>query len=41
MKNLYDQVAWYQAQGMVGRDVDMGKILDLSFVKDHLDPLKK
>ncbi|MGE0424033.1 MAG: ABC transporter substrate-binding protein [Reyranellaceae bacterium] len=41
VKNLYDQVAWYQAQGMVGRDVDMGKILDLSFVKDHLDPLKK
>ncbi|MBX3500487.1 MAG: ABC transporter substrate-binding protein [Alphaproteobacteria bacterium] len=41
VKNLYDQVAWYQAQGMVGRDADMGKMLDLDFVKDHLDPVKK
>ena len=41
VKNLYDQVAWYQAQGMVGRDADMAKMLDLSFVKDHLDPVKK
>jgi NitT/TauT family transport system substrate-binding protein len=41
VKNLYDQVAWYQAQGMVGRDVDMGKMLDLGFIKDHLDPVTK
>ena len=41
VKNLYDQVAWYQAQGMVARDADMTKMLDLSFVKDHLDPVKK
>jgi NitT/TauT family transport system substrate-binding protein len=41
VKNIYDQVAWYQAQGMVSRDVDAGKILDLSFVKDHLDLPKR
>jgi NitT/TauT family transport system substrate-binding protein len=41
VKNLYDQVAWYQAQGMVGRDADMTKMLDLGFVKDHLDPVRK
>jgi NitT/TauT family transport system substrate-binding protein len=41
VKNLHDQLAWYQAQGMVGRDADMGKMLDLGFVKDHLDPVRK
>jgi NitT/TauT family transport system substrate-binding protein len=41
VKNLHDQVAWYQAQGMVGRDIDMAKMLDLGFVKDHLDPVRK
>ncbi|HKU94449.1 MAG TPA: ABC transporter substrate-binding protein [Vineibacter sp.] len=41
VKNIYDQVAWYQAQGMVARDVDAGKFLDLSFVKDHLDLPKR
>ncbi|TWT09932.1 ABC transporter substrate-binding protein [Reyranella sp. CPCC 100927] len=41
VKNIYDQVTWYQAQGMVARDVDAGKFLDLSFVKDHLDPPKR
>jgi NitT/TauT family transport system substrate-binding protein len=41
VKNIYDQVAWYQDQGMVPRDVDAAKILDLSFVKDHLDPPKR
>ena len=41
VKNLHDQLAWYQAQGMVGRDADMGKMLDLGFVKEHLDPVKK
>ncbi|HJQ59267.1 MAG TPA: ABC transporter substrate-binding protein [Vineibacter sp.] len=41
VKNIYDQVAWYQAQGMVARDVDAAKVLDLSFVKDHLDPPKR
>ena len=39
IKNIYDQVAWYQAQGMVARDVDAAKIVDQSFIKDHLDPL--
>ncbi len=41
VKNIYDQVTWYQAQGMVARDVDASKFLDLSFVKDHLDPPKR
>jgi NitT/TauT family transport system substrate-binding protein len=41
VKNIYDQIAWYQAQGMVARDVDAAKVLDLSFVKDHLDPPKR
>ncbi|MCW5745662.1 MAG: ABC transporter substrate-binding protein [Alphaproteobacteria bacterium] len=41
VKNIYEQIAWYQAQGMVARDVDAAKILDLSFVKDHLDPPKR
>ena len=41
VKNIYDQVAWYQAQGMVARDVDAGKIMDLGFVKEHLDPPKR
>ena len=39
IRNIYDQVAWYQAQGMVSRDVDAAKIVDQSFIKDHLDPL--
>ncbi|TXL78852.1 ABC transporter substrate-binding protein [Vineibacter terrae] len=41
VKNIYDQVTWYQAQGMVARDVDAAKFLDLSFVKDHLDLPKR
>jgi NitT/TauT family transport system substrate-binding protein len=41
VKNIHDQIAWYQAQGMVARDVDAAKVLDLSFVKDHLDPPRK
>ena len=41
VKNIYDQVAWYQAQGMVGRDADAAKMIDLSFVKDHLDVPKR
>jgi NitT/TauT family transport system substrate-binding protein len=35
--NIYNQIAWYQAQGMVARDVDASKVIDLSFIKDHLD----
>jgi len=41
VRNIYEQVAWYQAQGMVARDADAAKMLDLSFVKDHLDPPKR
>jgi NitT/TauT family transport system substrate-binding protein len=43
VKNIADQIAWYQSQGMVSRDVDATKVFDLSFVKDHLDlpPVRK
>lgn len=37
VKNIYDQVAWYQAQGLVDKDVDAKKFVDLSFVEGHLD----
>lgn len=37
VKNIYDQVAWNQAQGLVDKTVDAKQFLDLSFVKDHLD----
>ncbi|QQS13325.1 MAG: ABC transporter substrate-binding protein [Rhodospirillales bacterium] len=41
VKNIHDQIAWYQGQGMVGKDVDATRLLDLTFVKDHLDVPKK
>ena len=37
VSDIYNQVAWYQAQGLVDRDVDAKTILDLSFVKGHFD----
>lgn len=37
VKNVYDQVAWNQAQGLVDKTVSAKEFLDLSFVKDHLD----
>lgn len=42
VKDIYDQIGWYQKMEMVPKDVDAAKILDLSFVKGHLDfPAKK
>jgi NitT/TauT family transport system substrate-binding protein len=37
VRDIYNQVAWYQAQGLVDKSVDTGTILDLSFVKGHFD----
>jgi NitT/TauT family transport system substrate-binding protein len=37
VKNIYDQVAWYQAQGLVDKTVNAKDFVDLSFVKGHLD----
>ncbi len=37
VKNIYDQVAWNQAQGLVDKSVNAKDFLDLSFVKNHLD----
>jgi len=35
--DVYDQVRWYQAQNMVDKAADPKSVVDLSFVKDHLD----
>jgi NitT/TauT family transport system substrate-binding protein len=37
VKNLYDQVAWYKAQGMVDAGADAKGMIDLGFVDGHLD----
>jgi len=37
VKDIYDQVAWYQAQGLVDKSVSAKALLDLSFIKGHLD----
>lgn len=37
VKNIYDQVAWYQAQGQVDKSVNARDFLDLSFVQGHFD----
>ncbi len=39
--DIYAQVRWYQANGMVDKDVDAAKLMDLSFIKNHLDMPKK
>jgi len=41
VNDIYSQVRWYQANGMVDKDVDASKLLDLSFIKGHLDLPKK
>jgi len=41
VKNIYDQLAWYQAEGLVDKSVKAEQFLDLSFVKGHLDMPKK
>lgn len=37
VQNVYDQVAWYQSQGLVDKTVQASELLDLSFVQGHLD----
>lgn len=37
VSDIYRQVAWYQAQGMVDKTVSAKALLDLSFVKGHLE----
>jgi len=37
VQNIYDQVTWNQAQGLVDKGVNAKDFLDLSFVKGHLD----
>jgi len=37
VRDLYDQVRWYQGQKMVDATVVAASIVDLSFVKEHLD----
>lgn len=37
VNDIYRQVAWYKEQGLVDKDVDAKRFLDLSFVKEHLD----
>jgi NitT/TauT family transport system substrate-binding protein len=37
VQDIYDQIAWYQAQGLVDKSVSAKTILDLSFIKGHLD----
>ncbi|HEY7608764.1 MAG TPA: ABC transporter substrate-binding protein [Alphaproteobacteria bacterium] len=37
VSDIYRQVAWYQAQGMVDKSVRAKAILDLSFIKGHFE----
>jgi NitT/TauT family transport system substrate-binding protein len=37
VRDIYHQIAWYQAQGLVDKSVDPGTVLDLSFVKGHFE----
>ena len=37
VRDVYDQVRWYQGQKMVDAGVDPKSVVDLSFVKGHLD----
>ncbi len=37
VKDLYNQVAWYQSQGLVDKAVDAKDIVDLSFVSGHFE----
>lgn len=40
VRDIHRQVAWYQSQGLVDKDVDAMSILDLSFVEGHTDAPK-
>ena len=37
VSNVYEQVAWYQARGLVDEEVDPAAFIDLSFVEGHFD----
>jgi NitT/TauT family transport system substrate-binding protein len=37
VQDIHHQVAWYQAQGLVDKSVDAKAVLDLSFVKGHIE----
>jgi NitT/TauT family transport system substrate-binding protein len=37
VRDVYNQVAWYQAQGLVDKDVEAKSIVDLTFVLGHYD----
>ncbi len=37
VRDLYNQVAWYKAQGMVDASADAKTMMDLGFLKQHLD----
>jgi NitT/TauT family transport system substrate-binding protein len=37
VRDIYHQIAWYQAQGLVDKSVDAGTVLDLSFIKGHFE----
>jgi len=37
VRDVYHQIAWYQAQGLVDKSVEAGAVLDLSFVKGHFE----
>jgi NitT/TauT family transport system substrate-binding protein len=37
VRDIYNQVAWYQGQGLVDKSVDAKSILDLSFVQGHYE----
>jgi len=41
VSDIYRQVAWYQAQGMVDKSVSAKTVLDLSFIKGHLQVPKE
>ncbi|HEX6958855.1 MAG TPA: ABC transporter substrate-binding protein [Ferrovibrio sp.] len=41
VKNIYEQLAWYQEQGLVDKSVKAEDFLDLSFVKGHFGVPKK
>ncbi len=35
VRDIYKQIAWYQAHGMVDKSIDPASVLDLSFVEGH------
>lgn len=37
VRDVYNQVAWYQAQGLVDKEVEAKSIVDLTFVLGHYD----